>query len=315
MIVSVCQHEKTKKHGKDKNGNPRRRCCLCGKTWIVADRPLGAMRTSVKEAALALGMLLEGMSVRAVGRLTGLKPNTICDLILTVGDNCQRLLAEKVKGVNAQDIQCDELWGFVLMKERQRRAGHMTGDEGDWWTYIGIDRDTKLVLAHHVGQRDGDSCERFVRKLYNATSGRCQISTDGLGAYSLNIPFVFRGEVDFGQLIKKYQNTKSEGRYSPPRIIRATKRAMYGDPDMDLVCTSHVERLNLTVRMTLRRFTRLTNGHSKSLAHHKAMLAIFFAWYNLCRKHETLKATPAMAAGLTDKPWTIRELLEKAART
>jgi IS1 family transposase/transposase-like protein len=264
MIVSVCQHEKTKKHGKDKNGNPRRRCCLCGKTWIVADRPLGAMRTSVKEAALALGMLLEGMSVRAVGRLTGLKPNTICDLILTVGDNCQRLLAEKVKGVNAQDIQCDELWGFVLMKERQRRAGHMTGDEGDWWTYIGIDRDTKLVLAHHVGQRE---------------------------------------------------NTKSEGRYSPPRIIRATKRAMYGDPDMDLVCTSHVERLNLTVRMTLRRFTRLTNGHSKSLAHHKAMLAIFFAWYNLCRKHETLKATPAMAAGLTDKPWTIRELLEKAART
>jgi IS1 family transposase len=272
------------------------------------------MRTSVKDAALALGMLLEGMSVRAVGRLTGLKPNTICDLILTVGENCERLLSEKVKGVAAQDIQCDELWGFVAMKERQRHSARLTGEEGNWWTYIGVDRNTKLVLAHHVGQRDGDSCERFVRKLYNATSGRYQISTDGLGSYTLNIPFIFRGEVDFGQLIKKYQNTKSEGRYSPPKIIRATKKAMYGDPDMDLVCTSHVERLNLTVRMTLRRFTRLTNGHSKSLAHHKAMQAIFFAWYNFCRTHETLKATPAQAAGLADKKWTIRDLIGHAAQ-
>ena len=194
-----------------------------------------------------------------------------------------------------------------------RKAGNYTGEEGDHWTWIAIERNTKLILAHHVGQRDGRHCETFCRKIFNATVGRFQISTDGLGAYTLNVPFIFRGEVDFGQLIKTFAASQSTVRYSPAKIISAEKRAMYGDPDHDRICTSHVERMNLTVRMQVRRFTRLTNAHSKSLRHHKAMQAIFFAWYNFCRKHETIKTTPAMAAGLAGKAWTIRELIENAA--
>ncbi|HMO83653.1 MAG TPA: hypothetical protein PKC18_01900 [Lacipirellulaceae bacterium] len=313
MVVSTCQHESTKKHGKDRKGNPRVRCCLCGKTWTAVDRPLGAMRTSVKEAAAVLSLLLEGMSIRAASRITGLKPNTICDLIVQVGDNCERFLAE-IKGVEAKDVQVDEIWSFVACKEKTRAASRYTGDEGNSWTWLAIERNTKLILAHHVGQRDGESCATFLGKLDRATAGRFQLSSDGLGAYTLNVPFTFRGRVDFGQIIKTYGGGSSTGRYSPAKIIGAERRAMYGEPEPDRVCTSHIERMNLTVRMQVRRFTRLTNAHSKSLTHHRAMQAIFVAWYNFCRKHETIKATPAVAARLAEKAWTMRELLERAAR-
>jgi len=314
MVVSVCQHKSSKKHGKDRNGNQRYRCLLCQKTFIQqSPKPLGDMRISMKQATLALSLLLEGMSIRAASRLTGLKANTICDLVVVVGENCQRFLSSAVTGVEAKDIQCDELWSFVGMKERQRHRGNFTGDEGHSWTFVAIDRDTKLVLAHHVGQRDGQTCDMFLRKLYNATVGRPQISTDGLAAYTLSVPFMFRGEVDFGQLVKHFQNTSSVGRYSPAKIIKAERRSVYGRPDADKVCTSHVERFNLTMRMTLRRFTRLTNGYSKSLRHHKAMQALFMAFYNFCRKHETIKKTPAMAAGVCDKQLTIGQLITLAA--
>ena len=314
MVVSVCQHNQTQKYGKDRKGNQRLRCTLCGQTFaeeIV--RPLGSMRIELKDAATALALLLEGMSIRATERITGLNRDTLCDLILVVGENCERFLQAKVAGVQADDIQCDEIWSFVGCKERTRHAERYTGDEGHSWTWIAIERNSKLVLAHHVGQRDGASCESFLGKLDRATTGRFQISTDGLGAYTLNVPFTFRNRVDFGQLIKSFGGGSATGRYSPAKIINSQKRAMYGNPDPDKVCTSHIERLNLTLRMNVRRFTRLTNAHSKSLKHHRAMQAIFFAFYNFCRKHETIKKTPAMAAGLADKAWTIRQLIERAA--
>lgn len=312
MIVSSCSHTETKKHGRDRNGHPRLRCKLCGATFTERAKPLGDMRTSVKDAAAVLGMLLEGMSIRSASRVSGLKADTICDLILVVGENCERLLESKIRGVEAKDIQVDELWSFVTCKEKTRVGQRYTGDEGDSWTWTAIDRDTKLILAHHVGQRDNASCMPFLRKIEAATAGRFQLSSDGLGCYTMSVPYTFRERVDFAQLVKSFGPTKSTGRYSPPRIIGAVKKAIYGTPDPDKVCTSHVERFNLTVRMTLRRFTRLTNAHSKSLKHHRAMQAIFFAWYNLCRKHETIKQTPAMAAGLADRAWTIRELIERA---
>jgi IS1 family transposase/transposase-like protein len=310
MVVSTCQHESTKRHGRDRKGDPRLRCCLCGKTWTDVARPLGDMRTGVKDAATVLAMLVEGMSIRAASRITGMKANTICDLILTVGDNCERLLAEMVKGVEATDVQCDEIWSFVACKERTRVASRYTGDEGHSWTWIAIDRNSKLILAHHVGQRDSQSCEQFLHKLDRATVGRFQLSADGLGAYTLNVPFTFRNRVDFGQLVKQYGGGNTTGRYSPSRLTGAQKRPMYGNPDHDRICTSHIERLNLTLRMNVRRFTRLTNAHSKSLRHHKAMQAIFFAWYNLCRSHEAIKKTPAMAAGLVNRVWTVSQLIE-----
>jgi IS1 family transposase/transposase-like protein len=312
MVVSACSHESSKKHGKDRNGNQRHRCLICGKTFIDAEpKPLGDMRIEMKDAVLALNLLLEGMSIRAVERLTSIHRDTICNLILVVGANCQRLL-DSIRDVEATDVQCDEIWSFVGMKEKQRIGGRFTGDEGNSWTFIAIDRETKLILAHEVGQRDNETCGMFLRKLRAATSGRLQLSTDGLAAYTLGVPFTFQGRVDFGQLIKNFGGGNNSGRYSPARLSSAEKRPMYGAPDHDRICTSHIERFNLTLRMNVRRFTRLTNAHSKSLKHHAAMQAIFFAFYNFVRKHEAIKTTPAVAAGLAAAQWSLKDLIQRA---
>jgi IS1 family transposase len=215
--------------------------------------------------------------------------------------------------VKAEDIQCDELWSFVGMKEKSRIALGHTPDFGDSWTFIAIERTTKLVLAYQIGMRDHYTTKAFLYKLSDATTGHFQITTDGSNQYVNMIPFVFGSRCDFGQLVKNYASSQSVTRYSPAKIINAEKKAVYGAPKHERICTSHVERLNLSLRMSLRRFTRLTNGHSKSLKHHAAMQAIFFAWYNFCRKHEAIKQTPAMASGLAESQWTILDLLERAA--
>jgi IS1 family transposase len=279
-----------------------------------AAKPLGDLRTSMKDATLALSMLLEGMSIRSVQRLTGLCRQTLADLILLVGENCERLLKETVRAVPVKDVQIDEIWSFVGMKEKARVAGDYPREFGDSWTFIGIERDTKLILAHEVGQRDTETCCKFLDKLNVAAAGRFQVTSDGLRAYTLNVPFILGSRVDFAQLIKNYSSSQEQTRYSPARIISADKVPQFGNPDEDRISTSHIERLNLTLRMTLRRFTRLTNGHSKSLKHHAAMQSIFVAWYNFGRKHEALKGSiPAMASGLADKVWSVKELIERAA--
>lgn len=310
-----CAHATKHKHGKDRKGNQRYKCALCGLTFVEESaKPLGEMRVSLKDATMALSLMLEGMSIRSVQRLTGLCRQTLADMIITVGDNCERLLEARVKAVPVKDVQLDEIWGFVGMKEKTRVARNYSTEYGDSWTFIGIERESKLILAYQTGQRDGETCCRLLEKLRAATSGRFQLTTDGLRAYTLNVPFVLGSQVDFAQLVKTYASTQEQTRYSPATIISAEKHPVFGNPDEDLICTSHIERMNLTVRMTLRRFTRLTNAHSKSLKHHAAMQAIFFAFYNFCRKHETLKyRTPAMASGLSDHVWTVKELLEKAA--
>ncbi len=317
MIVISCQHETRHKHGKNKCGNQRYKCATCGATFVEESGPLGNMRVDMKTATMALSLMLEGMSIRSVQRLTGLCRQTLADLILLVGENCQRLLADKVKNVEVNDVQLDEIWSFVGMKEKTRAArGKSPVDFGDSWTFIGIERETKLILAHQVGQRDGDTCWLFLMKLKNAIgTGRFQLTTDGLAAYRNNVPFAFQSQVDFAQLIKVYSSTQETTRYSPAAIISTEKLPIFGEPDEWRVSTSHIERFNLTVRMSLRRFTRLTNAHSKSLRHHKAMQALFVAWYNFGRKNEALgkNTTPAMASKLTDHVWTIKELIENAA--
>jgi transposase-like protein/IS1 family transposase len=316
MIVISCQHESKKKHGTDRKGNQRFRCLDCGKTFVEETvKPIGDMRISLKDAATALGMLLEGMSIRATCRLTGLNRHTINDLILLAGENCQRLLDSKIQNVDAKDIQADEIWSFVGMKEKQRVARNLSLEFGDSWTFIAIERETKLILAHQVGQRDSDTCWSFLMKLKNAVgSARFQLTTDGLKAYTNNVPYAFGMQVDFAQLIKNYSSTQEQTRYSPAKMISSEKLPIFGSPEDDRISTSHIERFNLTLRMSSRRHTRLTNGHSKSLKHHVAMQAIFVAFYNFCRKHETLKGqTPAMASALTDKVWSVRELLENSA--
>jgi len=169
------------------------------------------------------------------------------------------------------------------------------------------------VLAYQVGARDHYSTRKFLHKLADATTGHFQISTDGANRYTNMIPFVFGNRCDYGQIVKNYAGQQSTTRYSPAKIISCEKKAVFGSPKQKQISTSHVERLNLSLRMQVRRFTRLTNAHSKSLKHHAAMQAIFFAWYNFSRKHESLKMTPAMKSKLTDKHWTISQLIEAAA--
>lgn len=315
MIAPTCTHTTKHKHGKDRQNRQRYKCAICGQTFVDAEaKPLGDMRISVDQAATALSLMFEGMSIRSVQRVTGLCRQTLADLIVMVGTNCQRLLANKIKAVPVKDVQIDELWSFVGMKEKTRFIRQRGADFGDSWTFIAIERDTKLIVAHEVGLRDHSTCVTFLRKVDAATSGRFQVTTDGLRAYTMNVPFILGSRVDFAQLIKIYANNQAETRYSPAVIVSAEKQPIMGQPEETKISTSHIERFNLTLRTCLRRFTRLTIAHSKSLKHHVAMQAIFMAWYNFGRKHETLKGkTPAMASGLSDNPWTVRELIEIAA--
>jgi IS1 family transposase/transposase-like protein len=316
LIVASCQHEKSIKRGKDRNGNQRMKCLACGKYFVVEGaRPLGDMRISMKQATIALGMLLEGMSISSVERITGLHGDTIGSLILTAGERCQNLLNTKVQGVEVKDVEADEIWSFVGMKEKNRVSRGYSPEFGDSWTWIAIERETKLILAHHVGQRDNESCWSFLLKLKSAVgTGRFQITTDGLRAYTLNVPYAFGMQCHFAQLIKNYASSQEVTRYSPATITSIEKLPIFGEPEDDRISTSHIERFNLTLRMSSRRHTRLTNAHSKSLKHHVAMQSIVIAYYNFARKHETLKGqTPAMASKLTDHVWSIKELLEVAA--
>jgi transposase-like protein/IS1 family transposase len=315
MIAPICKHERLTKHGKDRKGNQRWKCAGCGGTVTrEMERPLGDMRIDMEDAVRVLAMLLEGMSIRACARLTGIDKNTICDLVLLVGGNCDRFLAKAVKNVPAKFIEMDEIWSFVFCKSRTAEMLGHSPKVGDYWTWLAIDADTKLVLSHTVGKRDESTCSTFLKRLNGATIGRCQVTADGLGLYTHNVPMHMGSRIDFAQLIKTYSHTQIETRYSPATIISAEKTPRFGTPDEDRISTSYAERLNLSLRMHVRRFTRLTNAHSKTGDHHAAMISLFVAWYNFCRKHESLKKqTPAMAAKRTDRIWSIEDLLVAAA--
>lgn len=316
MVALTCTHSRLVKHGRDRKGAQRWKCSDCAKTVVRADhvRPLGNMRLDQAKAVQILKMLLEGMSIRACSRISGVKKDTICDLVLQVGNQCQDFLLSKVRGVEAKFIELDEIWDFIGAKEKTAIARRITHRAGDSWTWLGIDADSKLILAFAVGKRDAETCETFLGRLNAATVGPTQVTSDGLRTYTSLVPLYLGSRCSFAQLIKTYTSTQTETRYSPATIAGIEKVPRFGVIDEDRISTSFAERLNLSVRMHVRRFTRLTNAHSKTAAHHEAMVSIFIAWYNFCRKHETLgKATPAMAAGLTDRPWSIEELLLSAA--
>ncbi len=274
------------------------------------------MRLPMEKAIQCLHMLLEGMSVRSAERLTGVTKRTILDLMVHVGTNCQRMLNDRLKDVLVNDIEADEIWSFVGCKERTRAAKQHGDHMGDAYCFIGIERTTKLVCTWHLGKRSGDDTVKFAQKLKRATTGRFQMTTDGFAPYTQVIPATFGGQVDFAQLVKVYgkEGVEESRRYSPPSVIEVRQNNIMGSPKDARVSTSYVERNNLSLRMGVRRFTRLTNAHSKKWANHSAMLALWFAFYNFARKHMTLKETPAMASGLADHVWSIRELIEESAK-
>ncbi len=312
-----CGSDDTAKNGKDRHGNQRIRCKDCGKTTTVKDpEPLGSLRISERDAELALKLLLEGMSVRATERITGLHRDTITSLVVTAGENCRALLRSRIRGVRSDDVQVDEIWGFVGAKEKNARRLNHRPDHGDAYCYFAIDRETKLILCHMVGRRDTDHADAFMGILAGTVSGSFQLSTDGFRPYQNAVPANLLGRVDHGMIVKKYgadPNGEGQRRYSPAAITGIKRTVNCGSPNFDKICTSHVERANLTLRMQVRRMTRLTNGFSKKFENHRAMLALFFGWYNFVRPHQTLKATPAERHGVAAERWDVGRLLQEAA--
>ena len=314
----TCQHGQTIGWGRDRQGNARRRCKLCGKVLsIVAPRPLGRMRISLENATLILSLLTEGSSIRSAERISGVHRDTICKLLRLAGEKCEAHLSRLVREVPVSDVQADEIWSFVGMKEKTKKRKEITAPElGDAYTFVAMERTSKVVLAWHLGRRTSEDTNVFMAKLASVArpaegAERFQLSTDGFQPYPAAVEAHLGGRVDYAQLVKTYSNetVDSERRYSPARIISAEKVAVQGTPAEERICTSHVERQNLHMRMQLRRFTRLTNAFSRSRENLRAALAVHFAAFNLCWMHRTIRCTPAMAAGLVRKPWTVRELL------
>ena len=265
----------------------------------------------LKTRTLILNMLCEGQSMRATARLADVSFNTVAKLLIDAGKVCADLHDELVQGVTASRIQCDEIWAFTYAKQKNvAKAKAAPAEAGDTWTWTALDSDSKLIVSWLVGGRDGEYAIALMDDLRSRLANRVQLTTDGHKAYLEAVEGAFGGDVDYAQLIKIYGDApKTEGRYSPAPCIGARKRAIEGRPVRKDVSTSHVERHNLTMRMQMRRFTRLTNAFSKKFENHMHMVALYTVWYNFIRIHKTLRVTPAMEAGLSETVWDMEDLV------
>lgn len=274
-------------------------------------------KLSTERQAAVIRALCEGMSIRATSRLTGAAKGTILTLLRNVGAHAKNYHDRMVRNVPAKRVQLDELWAFVGMKEKHATWEQKAEGYGDVWTYYALDQDRKLIIAYQVGNRDARTTHKFVQDLADRLAGRVQLTSDGMQFYRTAVESAFGWwGVDFAQLIKIYgvDYEAPKGRYSPAECIGTEKQPIMGDPDPDDITTSHVERMNLTTRMEVRRFTRLTNAHSKKLENHLYAVALHVMWVNFCRPHSALchgrqKVTPAMAAGLADRVWRAEDIL------
>jgi IS1 family transposase len=270
----------------------------------------------IEKQITCIGQLAEGQSIRSIERLTGVNQNTIMSLGLRVGNACAKIMDEKMQGITCSKVQLDEIWGFIGKKQKNLKPGDEAKGLGDAWTFVAIDADTRMVPAYRVGKRDSYNANCFVEDLASRLDGeRVQISTDALAAYTDAIERGFGADADYGQIVKTYGATDMESRrrYSPAEIVHITRRVVSGEPVQADISTSYVERQNLTMRMHMRRLTRLTNAFSKKLESFKAAVSLHFAYYNFVRMHKSLRCTPAMAGGVTDTIWSIRDLVEAAA--
>jgi IS1 family transposase len=261
---------------------------------------------------MVIGALAEGSSIRSIERMTGVHRDTVMRLGVKVGKGCAALLDGKMRNLTCQSIQVDELWGFIGKKERHVRLDD-NPQLGDVWTFCAIDADTKLVPSFKVGKRDARTANAFVSDVASRLTNRVQLSNDALKAYVEAVELAFGSEVDYAQIIKSYGLDDSQGperKYSPSEFVSVEKRRVTGTPDMYLASTSYIERLNGTTRLHMRRLTRLTYAFSKKLENFEAAVALHFAYYNFVKRHNTLRCTPAMAAGVEKDFWTVGNLLE-----
>lgn len=336
-MMIQCAHAQKQKHGRDREGNQRYKCCLCGKRFSEPrEKPLGDMRVPVETAKLALRLLTEGMSIRATERTTGLHRDTICKLIVHFGDACRRFLDERMQGLTLEHLQFDEQWTYVARKqsrltmtERAERA-----DVGDVYLWTCIDQQTKLMPTFLIGKRSADNARRFMTDVASrlkwpnphASDAHSfqpggykpivQISTDGFAAYPEAVDLAFGPYAKFGTIIKEYRNASII--YTPSEMVGTKRTGIKGirGREQRTICTSHIERLNGTQRVFMKRLNRLTLCFSKKLRNLEAAFAMFAAYYNFCwqtrkpGKSGAKRATAAMMAKLAGHVWSFNELFE-----
>lgn len=269
-------------------------------------------RLSTAERAAIVRALVEGNSIRATCRMTGAAKGTVTRLLLAVGRACDTYQDRALRNLPCRRIQCDEIWAYSYAKQRNvKKAKKAPDGAGDVWTWVALDQDTKLVPTWHIGRRSQETATSFIADLAMRIPQRPQITTDGLPQYVKAIAAAYKWDVDFAQLIKVYDADRTgEARYSPAVCVGSHVQVMIGDPDPASISTSHVERQNLTMRMGMRRFTRLTNGFSKKVENLEAAVALHFCWYNFARQHQSLGGrTPAQAAGVADHRWSAEEIV------
>jgi len=262
-----------------------------------------------------LSMLCEGSSMRSIERIVGCSINSVDKLLREAGEAALEYHDKAVRGVKSQRIQCDEIWSFVHAKQKSAPASSRRGDPtiGDCWTWTALDADSKLLVSYMVGGRDAEFALMLMDDLRGRLANRVQLTTDGHRAYLQAVEEAFGADVDYGMLVKLYgQETGGQGherKYSPSECVGARKDTITGNPDPRHVSTSYTERANLTMRMSMRRFTRLTNAFSKKLENHAHMVALYALWYNFVRIHKTLRTSPAMAAGIEKRLWSMEDVV------
>jgi transposase-like protein/IS1 family transposase len=302
----------TVKAGLARNGAQRFKCQQCNKRFTPpTERIFGSdSRLPEEKALMILRCLMEGNSVRSTARLCDVEPKTVLNILTLAGERCERIMADKIRNIKVRDVECDEVWSYVGKKEKRVRPED-DQNLGDCYTFVAIERHTKLVLQITMGKRNQQTTDVFIEGLRHATAHcRFQITTDGFTPYRSAISNTLHDRCDFAQLIKVYRAApEGERRYSPAEVQSVETVIALGRPDPERICTSIIERSNLSLRMGLRRFTRLTNGFSKKWENHWSAVAVWYAYYNFCRIHKSLRVTPAMAAGIADKVWDLRDLM------
>jgi transposase-like protein/IS1 family transposase len=312
MTCIRCKHQTCKRFGTyGRRKIQRWRCQSCKATFCEPHSKVGNHYIAPERVEQILSMMLEGVSIRAISRLTDVDKNTILSLLETAGENCRRLWDRQMRGLRTQFVQADEIWTFVGCHQRRLRPG-APAEWGDQYTWFALDSVTKMVLSFHIGRREGANAQAFIKDLSERVEGRFQLTTDGLRWYIPAVDEHLGANCDFAQLVKLYSShdiTGPEWYGATSRVIGTIPSIQNGRPDPRYISTSHIERSNLTLRMQLRRFTRLTNAHSRKLENLKHAVTLFMCWYNFCRVHSSLRVTPAMAAGIASEIWPLQNLL------
>lgn len=313
MTCIRCQHQTCKRFGYfGKRRIQRWRCNSCKSTFCEPHVTVGTHYIAPEKAAQIISMMMEGMSLRAISRLTDTDLKTILSLLETAGERCRKIWDAYVTGIRTQFVQADEIWTFCGCHQRRLRPD-APAEWGDQYVWFALDSVTKMVLSYHVGRRESANAQEFMRDLSQRIEGRFQLTTDGLRWYPPAVEEHMAGRADYAQLIKLYSShdiTGPEWYGATSRVTGTIPVIQDGRPDPRYISTSHIERANLSLRVHLKRFCRLTNAHSRKLENLKHAVAIYMCWYCFCRSHQTLRScTPAMEAGIADHIWTVTELL------